>query len=359
MASVTSPESRLEPLLLQLPHRPAAAEAAVARLGREAIADDARALGLLPLLSHYLPTEFSLSRKEEYAAKFCAARMESTTLEAVRSLENAGVEAIALKGAVHAARLYPKPWLRPSGDVDLFVRAKHCDRAKVVLKRNGWRLDYDPRKFPLDFQHSVNFVGRNRLMLELHWILTSGFQGRFESEQVFARSRWQTLSGGPVRILGPNDDVVFQAAHAAAHAFRGAKWLFDLKLTLQRSDYCWDEVIALARAARVSAAVGMALYEARRRVGADVPAWVLERLAPGLLRRMVARGLDALPDENAWLRSSGLGLLLTDKVSTRWGLQMMGPGLKRMALGANHIGRKLGTGPLVSERFQPAWSRRG
>ena len=65
----------------------------------------------------------------------------------VRELGNAGVEAIVLKGADFASRLYRTPALRPFGDIDLLVRNK--DWAGVAETMS--RLGYVSRETPLKY----------------------------------------------------------------------------------------------------------------------------------------------------------------------------------------------------------------
>ena len=62
-------------------------------------------------------------------------RMEREFVRTCNLLEAAGLSYMPLKGAVIRS-LYPEPWLRTSGDIDILV--KDADRAAAVLTENGY-----------------------------------------------------------------------------------------------------------------------------------------------------------------------------------------------------------------------------
>jgi hypothetical protein len=91
-----------------------------------------------------------------------------------------------------------------------------------------------------------------------------------------------------VRYLAPEDELVYMAAHAAAHLFLRIGWLHDLKL-LARAPLDWERVSKLARDSSVRAATHAALFLAHDALGADIPSEVLKALAPTRLHARAVR----------------------------------------------------------------------
>jgi hypothetical protein len=62
-----------------------------------------------------------------------------------RRFEDAGIQALAVKGVVTASTLYAEPTERPMGDVDLRIRPEDFERAARVATDAGWRIgDWKP-----------------------------------------------------------------------------------------------------------------------------------------------------------------------------------------------------------------------
>lgn len=339
----------LERVLAHLPEAPARAGLMAEELGRKAVWDDAKALGLRPLLSHYLPSLFPLPAEERYSGAFRHARMAWETLQASQLLERAGVPAIALKGVALGTRLYPEPWLRPTSDIDLLIEYDRFAPATAALTRGGWTPLGDLPKTPFRFDHDLGFVAPGKPKLELHFVPTWSFQARFDTAALFRRAVKMPLENGAVSVLAPEDELVHLCAHAAGDTFEGVKWLFDLKLVSMGDRLDWTRFVARARETHVARAVGMALHEARRRLNAPIPGFVLSALAPGVLRRQIARTLDAsIPSQHLPTRRYALELLLADGLSRDWMIRLVGPFVNRAArfAGVEHwLDRLEGIGP--------------
>jgi hypothetical protein len=327
-----SGERALERLLAHLPGDLEAARRLVAEpRARAAIEAGARSVGFLPLLQRHLPEVFSAPAKDLLAARFQAARLARATAELCHLLEASGVPVIALKGAVLAQRLYPEPWLRPSTDIDLLVQPVHLDAASRAMEARGWRPVMTRPESALELSHHVTFAGPGRLYLELHFSPACGFQSEFDVSRLFTRTRPIAIGGQQVRALGAVDELIHQCVHAAHHGFQGAKWLYDLKLTLGEGPLDWGQLVEEARRARVASATGMALREAVRRLGAPAPP-VLEALGPGRARLALVRAVERAPRE--WFGVYLLSLALTDRLSWRWAKELAARPVERVARAA-------------------------
>ena len=103
-----------------------------------------------------------------------------------------------------------------------------------------------------------------------------------------ARSTGVTSTHGRgLRILAPEDELVYLAVHATAHGFTRLMWLYDLKLLCRASEIDWRVVVERARGVRMLTAVAFACDDAARaaeRGGSDLP-----ELRPQGLRHRLAR----------------------------------------------------------------------
>jgi Uncharacterised nucleotidyltransferase len=135
-------------------------------------------------------------------------------MRALRSLGQAGIDSILLKGAALAIAAYEDPAQRPMEDIDVLVRREEFARAARRLEDVGWRPVVEIGEAYFAFRHSVGF--RNGPgELDLH---KSPFRDAFppEVERGFwAASTQTTLDGEAVRVLAPADQLLQVCAHAS------------------------------------------------------------------------------------------------------------------------------------------------
>jgi hypothetical protein len=142
---------------------------------------------------------------------------ETKVQKTFRLFRSAGVEPILIKGWA-IGRLYPEPGLRPSGDIDLFVRRSDYATAQRLIKseeaRDCW-VDLHARIFEL--------ADRN-------------------AEDLYARSELVLCGNEQVRVLRSEDHFALLAIHFLKHGAWRPLWLCDLGLMLESmcSDFDWD-----------------------------------------------------------------------------------------------------------------------
>ena len=335
-------------VLGMLPEAPSRARALALEHGVEEVRSEARQLGLYALLSFYLPDLFPLQASDRYRDLFLAASLERGTVRVQSILADAGVRSLVFKGLAVAAKYYPHAWLRPSSDIDIIVCPGDMRRAVCALSDAGWQIVQDLPATRLEFSNHMVLVNRRRQTLELHYAPIADFQAGVDVEALFARAERIALSGGgSVTAPGEADHFVLLAAHLIHHVLAGGlKWLFDLKLMLRSVDgWDWNAVVESARAKGLSSATGIALRELHP-LEAGVPAWVLDALGPGMVRRELVEAVRRRggPDLSALFSS----VVLADRVSTSLVIEAasrpVGRVLARNGLGpfAKSWGRRVG-----------------
>lgn len=209
------------------------------------------------------------------------------------AIEESGVTAVALKGPVLAERLYPEAALRASGDLDLLVRPADLARAREVLEQSGYR-----RRPGAPPDHAMIFDGAGGGVIDLHHRASAGFGTTLEAEDLLARAvLYRTESVGPARILSREDEFLYLAVHAARHRFQKLRWLYELRLFVERHpDLAWGTVGDRARALHVRRAVSLACGVLERRLRVRLPEPVTVRRWRDILRLRAAVALAALAD---------------------------------------------------------------
>ncbi len=341
------PWSLLAHAIAFLPEAPDASRAfvdALSRSQRARLLWEAREQGLEALIAATGAAGCDVEPTLTRVMRFQFARHLHATEELAARLADAGIDVILLKGSPLAARLYDappiEPWMRPVGDIDLFVAPNAVDRAIDVLRQAGLHLIDDPRTRHGGVKHSVDFRGTegrlNGLLVELHARLShSPWRENLEFGPLFERARpWErsgVAANHRLRVLDPLDEIAFLASHGAGHRFEALKWLLDLRLSLgqladidaalvwQRAGDCRCEQalriglwaigqwlgesgvrlgsggpnLSTARRALYGAALGMG-PGLRRLRGLVTCLLLVDRARPSMVRPLVALGLERL-----------------------------------------------------------------
>lgn len=118
------------------------------------------AYGLL-LTGGLTPEQEQYCRKLIYQIMLYQERMDLELRRTCELLEQAQIDYMPLKGAVIRS-LYPEPWLRTSGDIDILV--KDADRAAKVLAEHGYRNKGKG-------SHDITVISPLGIPIELHFQL--------------------------------------------------------------------------------------------------------------------------------------------------------------------------------------------
>ncbi|MGQ9648639.1 MAG: nucleotidyltransferase domain-containing protein [Phycisphaerae bacterium] len=180
-----------------------------------------------------------LDSYRQHVAAATAYSLEKTE-PALECLEKAGIPFLVLKGAALNAALYDGPGLRPMIDVDLLIRPADAGRADVVLRGLGCRAgldllrdDYYPRYY---YEREYFLPCRPEVKIDLH---VRPFRPLRYAVTLPDDAMWDKpmpVSYGRLTVQIPNVEnmLIHLAVHAACHGAAELKWLYDLKLWLDR-----------------------------------------------------------------------------------------------------------------------------
>lgn len=173
-------------------------------------------------------------------------------------LDLAGIPFVALKGAALGERYYRPHFLRACGDIDLLIHPAHFPRAAAAIALAGYTPDASvPNRTTRMLGHDATFSQPGAPPLELHIRLHSLFGIRPHPAPLLERAVPLTLSHGySVSVLAAEDQFVHLAAHAVAHRWSEARWLYDIVLLLEQETLLdWELVVLRMREIRVTRAV--------------------------------------------------------------------------------------------------------
>ena len=218
-------------------------------------------------------------RRAAMAAQVRGERQLELLREAMTTLDGAGVDAVVLKGMPLGVRLYGDPFVRCSADIDLYVPARHRDRAAAALRRLGWRSTDGAAPWHESWSSDR---GGAEYHLELHSLLVSdhlahvGAPAPISARVAIAGTE---LSGHVGDFLAP-----YLAVHLATHQMPPMLWLVDFAtLWSSLSEAARARAGSAARAARVEPYLAWAVEQAS----------LVERVAAGDWDALGALGIDA------------------------------------------------------------------
>lgn len=236
-----------------------------------------------------VPADLQQAARAQLAAGLKIKRLTLTVVDTLAAVE---VVPVLLKGYGLASRLYPdQPLARPATDVDVLLAGREVPRAEQALAKLGLAHREVPGvEQELEEHHHRAWAGPAGLV-EVHFRLFSGFGGRaFDDQAIQARTVAGTLDGRPVRWLGPEDELVYLATHAANHGFLRLSWLVDLRRFLALHPALdWVAMLGRAREAGFEVPLVSALLLTHRLLDVPLPVEVERATARHRLRRRLDR----------------------------------------------------------------------
>jgi hypothetical protein len=206
--------------------------------------------------------------RESYRAQTLRAAVRECELESLFALLGAaGVDALLVKGWA-AGRAYPEQGLRPTGDIDLYVRpAQYAAACDVLSSPEG-------RRFWVDLHDGFGELCDD------------------DADELYRRSRVVELGGSRVRLPGEEDHLRLLCFHLLRHGAWRPLWLCDVAVAVESrgEDFDWGRLFGGGRrgANWVLSALGLAQSLLGANVEGTPAARAAERL-PGWLVPCVTR----------------------------------------------------------------------
>lgn len=147
-------------------------------------------------------------QREHERAMIVAASLEARLPNVARTFAEVGADFLTVKGVATSHTIYPEPWLRQYGDIDVLVRPR--DFARVV---GGWRTAGSGFEYPpisdgvLEFQREVAVTDVDGYEIDVHQSIAWGTQWLRLTDELMDRSSMRQLGAAEARVLGPTETL--------------------------------------------------------------------------------------------------------------------------------------------------------
>ncbi len=234
-------------------------------------------------LARFAALEAPAEARAEARESYFANRQRNLALvyhlgEILNAFERRGIAAIAWKGPLAAAELYPSLALRHIADLDLIVHKRDFDAAKALLcefdyeeRRAGAqsqprrimnRSEIDTDDFHCEFAHRTQPFD-----VELHWRLSPGHSDSGLAEEgLWARAERKRHGGLNYLALSASDSIKAFLYHAGGrHAWDNLRLFMDLsQLFRSNPKVDWAEIADFVRRSSCSDEMRTGVYIVRR-----------------------------------------------------------------------------------------------
>ena len=193
-------------------------------------------------------------------------------LPLLRAFEQAGIDAVVLKGLALIARFYRDPGLRPMADVDVLVPPSDVERASELAVSLGWHPRYRLTPAFLRVKHAGPFDHRTGVACDIHWRVFEEAGGGGADDDFRAAAEPVTFQGTRLRILSPTDQLLHVCGHAARWGEVPAiRWVADAVLILREGPIDWQRFLVHAAQRRFILRMRQMLGYLRQALGVAIP----------------------------------------------------------------------------------------
>ncbi len=226
---------------------------------------------ITPLLHHHMAAEgqgrVPESVLQELRRRYLAIAARNLVLgrelvALLDALEDAGAPAVAWKGPVLAAYVYPGPDLRSFHDLDIIVRRQDVAGVLEVLQERGYsavpgRDLPDQERLRSAEQDLTMENPETGILVDVHWGRVQRYHSAaMDCEVLWGESEPMDLHGSTIRALAPDTLLLALALHGAKHGpfpWPALKWVTDMEAFLRargtdtRGEAWWRAILERAR----------------------------------------------------------------------------------------------------------------
>lgn len=205
----------------------------------------------------------------------------------------AGIDCIVLKGPALAYGVYPEPYLRQFGDLDLNVHESDWAAVHHLLLSLGFKADIDstqppPKLVPQAItEHLQYWHPEWNLLVEVHYndFLHAGLISR-DVARFWDHTVRVDVKGTCVKSLSLEDHLIHLCAHLHHHNYIRLNWFSDLAFIVSDHGAAldWDYLLETIRIEDAAVGVYYSLYFLQELLGVAVPERVLAALRPAAWR---------------------------------------------------------------------------
>jgi len=248
-----------------------------------------------------LPLNVFSRLKEYYNMSLAKNLLFSKELHFIlNALDDAGIDAIPIKGIVLAEILYSNIALREIKDVDILIKAEDVSATEKALSQAGYHMHLEgyPEEYYRQYHCHMPYLrsdehGRG-FRCEVHWALSFPRPNVISLPNIWKNRRIETINNMEMSCLSYEDIFFSLVLHLRRYYVPlSLKYICDISrlVELYKDKINWDYIITESRNNRIVSTSYYALYFAKEMLDAPAPENVLSRLDPGLIRRKYLHSL--------------------------------------------------------------------
>jgi hypothetical protein len=227
------------------------------------VLDLARTHRLVPLIAAALRRGHTCVPREVADAIWDEARrmtvgglmIEHTLRQLIATLSASAVEVLVLKGPVLAYGLYPRPALRPYGDIDLLCRPQDYGRLAQILKSAAYvgddkAMTLGRKRTEIEGHDERTFLSPiSNVRVEVHTSLLEYGLVERHYDDFWREAVSVKVAGIGLRALAPEHQILHLVTHAHRHSYEQWIMLLDLDLLIRRhlTSLDWRSIMGVAR----------------------------------------------------------------------------------------------------------------
>jgi hypothetical protein len=211
---------------------------------------------------------------------------EGELRKVAKVIERSGIKTLLLKGNALSQWLYPKPYLRVSGDIDLLQESRAAvERAAAAFTDLGYALQFSPADSNYEMTSRLIVDGINRSELDLHSRLlnSAAYAEIFSFDELWGAAMPLATIGAGLKALSPMHALAHACLNRALDMQNGVpdrlKLLYDIHLLLERMDAdAWQQFLAMAAAKRISGIALRSIADTAAAFHSSVPSEAMDAL---------------------------------------------------------------------------------
>ena len=201
----------------------------------------------------------------------------------IRSLQDAGIETMILKGAALVVDYYKNPGLRPMDDFDLLVPTL---KIRLAIAQFGKLMGNPVKKLEnlndtnIIYQRAFHFVNQSGNQLDLHRHILFGTLEEDADQDFWEAAIPTRLGDTPTLTLNPTDQLLHTLVHGLSwNEVHSLRWVADALVILRTAPTIdWNRLIFQSKKREVLLTVSEGLQYLSDRLHAPIPPDILDRV---------------------------------------------------------------------------------
>jgi len=214
----------------------------------------------------------------------------------IKTLDNAGIPVIVLKGGILMEKFYGNLALRIINDIDILIEDIHINTTKDILLRLGYKECVRTRSSKYYENYQTEFVfqrllpGKINFIMEIHKAISGARPHKIALPNLWNRKQENILYRQKIMSLSREDMFLHCALHLRRHIRRPVlKFIVDINLLISGS-LDWGYIEKSANENHIRNTVYLSVYAAKELFGTYVPQNNVEdKFQPRILTKYLIR----------------------------------------------------------------------